>query len=305
MKKRTFAINRVSTPANAVLHLIVGAAAVACVFPFVFVVALSLTDNDALARDGYRLIPGQWSFEAYRYVFQTGDQLLQSFLLTALVTVVGTVTAVVVNGMYAYALARRTYRFRKQLAFLAFFTMLFSGGLVPYYIICTQVMHLNDTIFALILPLAVNAYWILILRTFFQTQVPDSVIESARMDGAGEATTFFRIVMPLALPGLATIALFACLGYWNDWWNGMLFITDVPSLTPLQYLLIKIERNMEFLLNNASQIAGEQKLAIYRTMPLETVRMAMIVLVTLPIILAYPFFQRYFVRGLTIGAVKG
>jgi len=183
--------------------------------------------------------------------------------------------------------------------------MLFSGGLVPYYIVCTQVMHINNTIFALILPLLVNAYWILILRTFFQTQVPDSIVESAKMDGAGEFTTFFRVVFPLALPGLATIALFACLGYWNDWWNGMLFIIDSPDLTPLQYMLIMIERNMEFLLNNASQITGDQKMAIYQTMPLESVRMAMIVLVTVPIVMAYPFFQRFFIRGLTIGAVKG
>lgn len=287
------------------LNLIVGAFAVACAFPFLFVISISFTENSALATDGYRLIPKAFSLEAYSYVFQTGEQLGRSFLLTVFVTIVGTVGAVLVNGMYAYALARKTYRFRRQLSFIAFFTMLFSGGLVPYYIVCTQVMHINNTIFALILPLLVNAYWILILRTFFQTQVPDSIVESAKMDGAGEFTTFFRVVFPLALPGLATIALFACLGYWNDWWNGMLFIIDSPELTPLQYMLIMIERNMEFLLNNASQITGDQKMAIYQTMPLESVRMAMIVLVTVPIVMAYPFFQRFFIRGLTIGAVKG
>jgi putative aldouronate transport system permease protein len=306
MKEKSRGLTAVSIPANVLLNILVGGFALICVLPFVFVTIVSFTDEASLAANGYSFIPGKLSLAAYRYIMETGDQLATSFLVSVLVTVIGTVLAVGINGMYAYVISRKQFKLRNSLTFIALFTMLFSGGLVPYYVVCTQVLHLRDSLLALILPLAGNAYWILILRTFFATQVPESMIESAKIDGAGEVRIFFKIVAPVALPALATIALFACLAYWNDWWNAMLFISDAPSLTPLQYLLIKIERNLQFMMNNSSMATGHSvRQALYSSMPMETMRMAMVVLATLPIACAYPFFQRFFVQGLTIGSIKG
>ena len=182
--------------------------------------------------------------------------------------------------------------------FLVFFTMLFGGGMVPSYIVMTQVLGLKNSILALILPLAFSAYNIIVMRTFFQKSVPESIIESARIDGASEFRIFLKIVLPLSIPGIATIALFSTLAYWNDWFNAMLYI-DYPNLVPLQYMLIKIENNMEFIRQNA-MLSND----VLGTLPQESVRMAMVVISTLPIACTYPFFQKYFIGGLTIGGVK-
>ncbi|GAC42336.1 permease component [Paenibacillus popilliae ATCC 14706] len=181
--------------------------------------------------------------------------------------------------------------------------MLFNGGLVPTYMVLTQVLHLKDTIWALILSLIMNAFYVLIMRTFYNTTVPDAIIESAKIDGAGELRAFITIVLPISLPGMATIGLFATLGFWNDWFNALMYI-DNPALVPLQSMLMRIENSMQFLLNNAQLNASGQTLELLRTLPQESTRMALVVLATLPIACAYPFFQRYFVQGLTIGAVK-
>jgi len=181
--------------------------------------------------------------------------------------------------------------------------MLFNGGLVPTYMVITQVLGLKDSIWALILPLIMNAFYVLIMRTFYNTTVPDAIIESAKIDGAGELRAFITIVLPISLPGIATIGLFATLGFWNDWFNALLYI-DNPSLVPLQSMLMRIENSMQFLLSNAQLNSSGQSLEMLRTLPQEATRMALVVLATLPIACAYPFFQRYFVQGLTIGAVK-
>jgi putative aldouronate transport system permease protein len=180
--------------------------------------------------------------------------------------------------------------------------MLFNGGLVANYFVISKVLMLKNTIWVLILPLALNSFNIIVLRTFFNTSIPESVVESAKIDGASELRLFFQIVIPMALPGLATIGLFLTLAYWNDWFNAMLYIDD-NSIIPLQYLLIKIESNMEFFINNAT-VMGIDGVEMALNLPKESTKMAIVVIATLPIIFAYPFFQRYFVKGLTIGAVK-
>lgn len=283
---------------NIIANIILAVFAIACVFPFIFVIIISLTSEQSLLEHGYSIFPKEWNFEAYKYLFQSGGALAQSYMVTILVTVLGTIINVSMVSTYAYAISRKGFKYRRQFTFLVFFTMLFGGGMVPSYIVMTQVLGLKNTIWALILPLAFNSFNIIVMRTFFQKSVPDSIIESARIDGASEFRIFIKIVIPLALPGIATIALFSTLAYWNDWFNAMLYI-DYQNLVPLQHMLMKIEKNMEFIRQNA-MLSGE----VMNALPQESVRMAMVVISTLPIACTYPFFQKYFISGLTIGGVK-
>ncbi|RED58553.1 carbohydrate ABC transporter permease [Cohnella lupini] len=293
--------HRLSPSWNVIFNLIAGLFALACVFPFLFVTIISFTDEKTLARDGYSLFPKKWSIDAYDYLFKAGDQLLRSYGVTIFVTVVGTVISLIFTSLFAYAISRKGFKYRNFFSFFAFFTMLFNGGLVPTYIVTTKLLGLQNSVWALILPLAVNAFYIMIMRTFFATMIPDAIIESGKIDGAGEFGIFFRLIIPLALPGLATIALFSTLGYWNDWFNALLYIED-PNLVPLQSMLMRIENSMQFILQNTNN--PSLGVGVLQSMPQDTSRMAMVVLATGPIVLAYPFFQRYFIQGLTVGAVK-
>lgn len=283
---------------NVIANIILAILAISCVFPFVFVIIISLTSEQSLLENGYSIFPKEWSLDAYKYLIQSGGSLLQSYWVTIKVTLLGTIINVSMVSTYAYALSRKNFKYRKQFTFLVFFTMLFGGGMVPSYIVMTQVLGLKNTIWALVLPLAFNSFNIIVMRTFFQKSVPDSIIESARIDGASEFRIFLKIVVPLALPGIATIALFSTLAYWNDWFNAMLYV-DYQELVPLQHMLMKIEKNMEFIRQNA-MLSGE----VMSALPQESVRMAMVVISTLPIALTYPFFQKYFISGLTVGGVK-
>ena len=273
-----------------------------CIFPFIFVIVISLTDEKALQLNGYELLPAKWSTDAYQYLIQDGGQLLRSLGVTIMITVIGTLITVFMTGTYAYVLSRASFPYRKFFTFYLFFTMLFAGGMVPSYLVMTKMLGLKNTIWALILPLAFSPYNVIILRTFFKKSIPESIIESAKMDGCSEFRVFFQIVLPLAIPGVATIGLFSSLGYWNDWFNALLYI-DTNKLIPLQYLLMKIQNSMEFLANN-NDITLAQQQAIQNSLPQESTRMAMVVVATLPIAIVYPFFQKYFVQGLTIGGVK-
>ncbi|NMM52541.1 carbohydrate ABC transporter permease [Paenibacillus aquistagni] len=302
-KKKYRDAHHVSPAINVLFNIIAGVFAFICVYPFLFVIVISLTSEESLTKNGYSIFPEKWSFAAYEYIFKAGDQLLHSYGVTILITVIGTLVSLLVISLYAYAISRKNFSYRGFFSFIAFFTMLFNGGLVPTYLVVTQMLHLKDTLWALILPLVMNAFYILILRTFYSTTVPDAIIESAKIDGAGELRAFFTIVVPISLPGIATIGLFATLGYWNDWFNALLYI-DNPSLVPLQSMLMRIENSMQFLLTNAQLSSSGQSLELLRTLPQEATRMALVVLATVPIACAYPFFQRYFVQGLTIGAVK-
>jgi len=289
---------------NVTINIIIALFCLSCVIPFLFIIIISFTDEMFIIENGYTFFPKVLSLNAYRYISEAGSQLFQSYGITIFTTVAGTMLSLIVIGFYSYAISRKEFKFRKFFTFMCFFTMLFNGGMVPTYIVMTQLLHLKDTIWALILPLMVNAWFILILKTYFTMTVPDSLIDSARIDGAGEFRTFFQIVIPISLPGFATIALFNTLNYWNDWFQSLLYITD-PSLTTLQYLLMKIENNMEFMINNASNLGGGESYLLLQNIPRSTTKMAMVVLCTGPIILAYPFFQRFFIKGLTVGAIKG
>lgn len=301
---KTRTLNQPSRLSNTVLNVIASIFSIACVFPFLFVVIISFTNEKALATDGYRIIPKEWSVEAYKYIFKTGDQLLRSFGITVLVTVAGAVLSLILISHFAYAISRSSFKYRNFFSFIAIFTMLFNGGMVPSYIINTRMLHLKDTLWALILPLAVNAFYIMIMRTFYRTTVPDAIIEAGKIDGAGELRVFYSVVLPISLPGLATIGLFSTLGYWNDWFNALLYI-DNPNLVPLQALLMRIENSMQFLVTNSALSNSGQGMALLSSLPQDSARMAMVVLATVPIVLAYPFFQRFFISGLTVGAVKG
>ena len=270
------------------------------VFPFLFIIILSLTDEQSIIENGYRLIPSAWSFDGYAYLFTLGSDILRAFFVTVLVTVVGTLINVTVTSTYAYALSRKYFLYRKFFLIIILIPMLIGAGLVPTYIIVTSLLGLKNSIWALILPMALSPFNVIIMRTFFQKSVPDAIIESARIDGASEFQVFRKIVLPLAVPGIATISLFAAIGYWNDWFNALLYITD-KNLMPLQYVLMNIQNNIDFLSENASLGAS---VASGINIPRESTRMAMVVLSVIPIALSYPFFQKYFVSGLTIGGVK-
>ncbi len=294
--------NQFSPVANAVLTLIAGLFAFVCVYPMLLCIGVSFTDEKSLARYGYRLIPKNFSTRAYEYVMFNSHQLLNSYIVTILITVIGTLLAISIVAMLAYPMSRPNFKYRNFYSFVVFFTMMFSGGLVPSYIINTQYYHLTNTIWAIILPACCSAFNVIILRTFFSSNVPASLIESAKIDGAGEFYAFLRIALPISGPGIATIALFLTIGYWNEWFNALLYINN-NKLVPLQLLLVRIQNNLDMLQQTAN-IPGADKEAWIANLPSDTARMAMVLFSVGPIILAYPFFQRYFVKGMTIGAVK-
>lgn len=293
---------KISKKSNLVMNIILVTLSILSILPFLFVAIISLSSEESLRANGYSLIPEEWSLYAYRYLFNSGNQMLKSYGITIMVTVLGTIIGLLLISTYAYVLSRRSFAYKKFFTMVAFIPMLFSGGMVSSYLVMTKLLGLKNTIWALILPLCMNTFYVIVLRTFFKNSVPEAVIESAKIDGASEFRVFFKIVVPMSLPGIATIALFLTLGYWNDWFNAMLYI-DKNSLIPLQYLLMRVENSMEFIINNSTKL-GTASIDIAKTMPKESAKMAMVFLSTAPIVFAYPFFQKYFISGLTIGAVK-
>jgi len=275
---------------------------IACVSPLILVFMVSITNETEIVRSGYSFMPEAFSLKAYEFLFNKSGTIIRAYGVTAFVTVVGTALSLLITALLAYPLSRRDFPLRKLLAFLVFFTIMFNGGLVPGYLVYTTVLHLRDSIWNLILPnLLLNGFNVLLMRTFFQTTIPGSLIESANIDGAGEGRIFTRIILPLSLPVIATVGLFQTLAYWNDWFNALIYVNN-EKLYNLQYLLNQILMNIQFLAKNNNS-ADTAKLL--NDMPTETVRMAMAVMGIGPILLAYPFFQKYFVKGLTVGAVKG
>jgi putative aldouronate transport system permease protein len=253
-------------------------------------------------RNGYSFFPKEWSLESYRYLFIQGRFILNSLKISFSVTAIGLTCNLLISSLIAYPLSRRDFPLRIPISFIVFFTMLFNGGLVPTYLVYTHILHIKNTIFGQLVPsLLMNGFQVILLRTYFST-IPDALIESARLDGAGEGTTYLRIVLPLSLPILATVGLMAGLAYWNDWFNGFIYINK-PELYSLQNILNRMIRNIEFLQQNSSLSAniGTQISKI----PTITVRMAIATVGAAPVMLIYPFFQKYFVKGIIIGAVKG
>ena len=299
--------NQISPGANILLHIVFIAAAACTIVPLWIVVAASLTQEQALVLNGYRFWPSEFSTLAYKFLFMSGGSgVVVAYKNTIFATICGTCLCTLTVGLYAYPISRPDFRFRRLFTFLSFFSMLFNAGTVAFYLLCAQILNINNTIFALFLPQSFSAYWVIIMRTFYKSNVPDSVIESARMDGAGEWRTLVQIVAPLAVPGFATVALFAAVGVWNNFFNCMLLVND-RKFYNLQYTIYEILLSVQMLKEMASQqgAAGAAGMLQLSEMPSEAFRMAMAVVTMGPIVLAYPFFQRYFLRGLTIGAVKG
>lgn len=275
-------------------HAVLLLASLACFLPLVLVVSASFTAESALVAEGYRLLPSQFSTAAYEYVLRNSGQILRAYGVSALVTIVGSLGGLLVMALLAYGLSRKRLRLRKAVAFFVFFTLLFNGGLVPTYIVVTQVLGLRNSLWALILPIMVVPTYVLILRTYFAV-LPDEVLDAARIDGAGEWRMFFQIVMPMSTAAFATIGLFSALLYWNDWLTPLLYIDDA-HLYPLQYLLYTIMVNINYL------TAGGQTVTM--ALPVQPVRMALAVLVIAPLIFVAAFALKYFVRGVTLGALR-
>ena len=294
--------NHIGKGANTAFHIIFILLSILCLAPLVFVIIISFSSEHSVMVNGYSFRPDEWSTGAYEFVFQSGGQVMHSLGMSALVTVTGVAIGMALTSTYAYVLSRKTFRYRKLFNGILVATMFFNGGLVSTYMVVANFLHLKNNFLALVLPVAVTPFNIIVLRTFFATSVPDALIESAKIDGASQFKIFTDIVLPISLPGLATVALFLTLTYWNDWKNALLYI-DSKSLYPLQYLLMKIERNIEFIAQNAGRGSMGLDSALSR-LPSETAKMAIVVIATLPIACAYPFFQRYFVSGLTVGSVK-
>lgn len=303
-KKGSLRLTSVSAGTEALLHVILGLFAVCCIIPFIFVIIISFSSEDSIRSIGYSFIPQAWSLDTYRYAFKKLPQIWRSFYNSVFVTIAGTVLSTSMCALYSYALYRPDFRFRNFFTFFSFFTMIFGGGLVPTYIITKQVLGLSESYAALIVPLLVSPFNIIVMRTFFKSSVPLDLIEAATVDGSGEYSTFLRIVLPIAKPGLATIALLNALAYWNDWFQSLLYIQQKKVLQPLQALLMELQNNVDYLNRMAGQM-GTAAIEESMRAPTQSLRMALVVLLVVPIACAYPFFQRYIVAGLTIGSVKG
>jgi putative aldouronate transport system permease protein len=272
---------------------------VACIIPLISIISVSFSNETDILKNGYSLFPRIFDLTAYTYILYKPLQILSAFKVSLLVSFLGTFLSVLIMAGIAYPLAREDFKWKNHLSFYVFFTMLFNGGLVPTYMLISNYMHLKNTIWVLILPYLAIPWFILLLRSFMQ-KIPHSIIESCMMDGASEFRIFFQIILPLAKPGLATVALFTLLNYWNDWWLSLLYI-EKESLVPLQYMLYRMMNNIMFLTSANAMPPGLNTAPV----PSESARMAMAMLATGPMLLVFPFFQKHFVRGLTVGAVKG
>ena len=303
-KKKNLRLNSVSAGTEAAFHVIIGLFSVCCIIPFLFVIIISFSSEASIREIGYSFFPTAWSTDAYRYAFDKLPQIWRSYFNSIFITVVGTLLSTAMCAMYSYALYRPDFKFRGFFNFLSFFTMIFGGGLVPTYIVSKQLLGLSENYAALIVPLLGSPFNIIVMRSFFKSSVPMELIEAATIDGSGEYSTLLRIVVPIAKPGIATIALLNALAYWNDWFNSLLYIRQQKVLQPLQALLMELQNNVDYLNRMAGQL-GTAAINEAAKLPTQSLRMVLVVLIVVPIACAYPFFQRYIVSGLAIGSVKG
>jgi putative aldouronate transport system permease protein len=291
-----------SKRAQVILNIIMILIGLAAVIPFILLIVSSFTDDVTIVQNGYSFFPAKTSLKAYKYLIDNSSMITHAYGITILVTVVGTAASLVITSLLAYPISRKDLPFRKFFTVIVVITLLFNGGLVPTYLIYTEVFHIKNTIWSLLVPgLLMNGFNIMLVRTYYITSIPDALIESAKIDGAGEFTIFYKIVLPLSLPILATIGLMTGIIYWNDWNNGLIYINK-DSLFSVQLLLNRMMGDIQYLATNANKLGGVVDTS---TMPTETIRMAIAVIGILPILAAYPFFQKYFVKGITLGAVKG
>lgn len=283
---------------NAAGYILLTFIALLCLIPFVMIITNSFATESSIMNYGYGIIPREFSLEGYRLSLGDPMQILRAYGVTTFVTIVGTASGLFLMTMTAYVLQRKDFKYRYALSFYFFFTTLFGGGLVPWYILMVRYLHMKNNILALIIPMLLSVWYILILKGFMRS-IPEAISESAKIDGAGDFRIFVKIILPLAKPALASIGLFVALNYWNDWYNTMMFISD-KKLFSLQYFLYNMLSNAQALavLSSEMGVSVEQK-------PIQAARMSMTVIVVGPIIFAYPFAQRYFIKGMTIGSVKG
>lgn len=296
---KKYRFNQISVGSNVVLNAIFILNTVLCLGPLLLIVIVALSDSNTVSRYGYSFFPQKWSLSAYGFILKSSQMIFHAYGISIFVTLLGTAASLLVTALYAYPLSRKNFPYRNLFSFFVFFTMIFGGGLVPWVMVYRHLFKIYNTLWVMIFPYLINAWYVIILRTFMSSTIPEEIIESARIDGSGEFRTFFTIVMPLCKAGLATVGLFIMLNYWNDWYLPLIFISD-RKLYNIQYFLYQIMSSIEFLKSAAGNGANAIK-----NIPTDTARMAIAVMAIGPIIFAYPFCQQYFVKGLTIGAVKG
>lgn len=285
------------------LTMIMAIIALIMVIPLILLFMASVTSNNEIVLHGYSFWPGEFSLEAYQYIWNEKAQILRAYSITFLVTIVGTMMGTLATLLYGYVLSHSSFPGKTFLAFYLFFTMLFNGGLVPTYIMYTRYLHMKNTIGALIIPtLLMNAFNVILARTYIQSSIPVALSEAAQIDGASEFRIFGQVILPLCKPIIATVGLFIGLGYWNDWTNGLYYVTD-SNLFSIQQLLNNMIKNIEFLSKNANSNINLS--SIGGGIPQETVRMAIAIVGFLPILIVFPFVQKYFIKGIAVGAVKG
>lgn len=293
---------KISMKASVLVNVVLMLLALTCILPLLLLVTSSFATETSLMENGYSFWPSQWGLDAYQYLWHSRGQILTAYKMTVLSTLCGTVLNVSITALLAYPLSRPNLVGRNVFSFLVFFTLLFNGGMIPSYMMWTQTFHIKDTFWALILPnLLMNGFGVIVMRTYFVANIPNEIIEAARIDGAGELRTLLEIVLPLSKPILATIALMSGLAYWNDWMNGLYYLVKRTDLYTIQNLLNRLIASADFISNNAANSA----LTAGITSPSVGIRMAIAVIALLPVMLIYPFLQKGFVKGIVIGGVKG
>ncbi|MBE5857484.1 MAG: carbohydrate ABC transporter permease [Lachnospiraceae bacterium] len=287
-----------------VSHVILVILSLLAILPMILMLTSSFTDNDVLIANGYSYFPEKWSLYAYEYIFKTGNSVIRAYGISIVLTAVGTACALCITTLLAYAISKKELPGRGVITFLVVFSMLFNGGLVPTYMVYSSILNLKNTFWALLIPgLLMNGFNVMLMKSYFCSSIPDEILDAAYMDGAGEVRTFLSVVVPLSKPIMATIALFAGMGYWNDWMNGYIYITKRTELYSVQNLLNRMMQNIQFLSQSSSNVQNAN--VGLNAIPLASVRMAMATVGILPIIVIYPFVQKYFVKGITLGGVKG
>lgn len=286
-----------------VTHVILMVMSLLAIVPFLLLIVSSFTLQDEILVKGYSLFPQQFSLEAYQYLWRQRDQIFNAYGITVIVTLIGTVVNVLLTTLLAYPLSRPDLPGRKVMTFLVFFTMLFNGGLVPTYLIYTTYFSIKNTLAALLVPsLLMSSWYVLLCKSYFVNSIPSAVLESARIDGANDFVIYHKIILPLGKPIIATVTLFAGIAYWNDWYNGMIYLTD-HKLFSIQNLFYRMLSDIQYM-SNIAQMGGQVD-DLATQIPSTTVRMAIAVIGFLPIVIIYPFVQKNFVKGIAVGAVKG
>ncbi len=273
-----------------------------CILPFMILISSSITSEITLVRDGYSIFPRDIDFSAYTYLLTGSSRIIKGYIVTICVTVIGTSINLILTLLFAYPLSRKDLPHRNVFAFIVFFTMLFNGGIVPSYIMWSKYLHIQNTYLALILPnLLMSAFYIIMMRTYFQSNIPDAVIEAARIDGASEFAVLIKVIIPMSKPIVATITLLVGLHYWNDWVNGLYYINK-DKYYSIQVLLNRMLQDVQYLMSSAAS-GNSSELA--KDIPSVSLKMAVAVMGAIPVLCVYPFFQKYFIKGIIIGAVKG